>query len=432
MNQEELIQFDKDHIWHPYTSMTHPIPAYVVESTKGVRIKLADGKELIDGMSSWWSTIHGYNHPELNQAINDQIQKVSHVMFGGLTHEPAVQLAKKLVNLSPEGLDKVFFADSGSVSVEVAIKMALQYSLGNGNKERTKIITLKKAYHGDTFGAMSLCDPNGGMHHLFEDLLAKQVFCPAPSTPFDEDLNKEDLQNLSAVFEKHGHEVSAFIIEPIVQGAGGMRIYAASFLKEVRRLCDKYNILLIADEIATGFGRTGELFACNHANISPDIMCLGKAITGGMVTFSATLCNKKVAEGISNSEASVLMHGPTFMGNPLACSVANKSLELLEKSNWKENVLRLEERIKENLKAFEGVQSVKSTRGIGAIGVIELNDNVDVAEAQKHFVENGIWLRPFRNLIYMMPPYIMENEDLDKIFDIIYSWLKKNEPPVKP
>ncbi|MDC3220307.1 adenosylmethionine--8-amino-7-oxononanoate transaminase [Flavobacteriales bacterium] len=431
MNQEELIQFDKDHIWHPYTSMTHPIPAYVVESAKGVRIKLADGKELIDGMSSWWSTIHGYNHPELNQAINDQIQKVSHVMFGGLTHEPAVQLAKKLVNLSPEGLDKVFFADSGSVSVEIAIKMALQYSLGNGNKERTKIITLRKAYHGDTFGAMSLCDPNGGMHHLFEDLLAKQVFCPVPSTPFDEDLNKEDLQNLSAVFEKHGHEVSAFIIEPIVQGAGGMRIYSASFLIEVRRLCDKHNILLIADEIATGFGRTGELFACNHANISPDIMCLGKAITGGMMTFAATLCNSKVAEGISNSEASVLMHGPTFMGNPLACSVANKSLELLYKSNWKENVLRLEERIKENLKVFKGLNAVKSTRGLGAIGVIELNDNVDVAEAQKHFVENGIWLRPFRNLIYMMPPYIMENEDLDKIFDIIYSLLKKNELPVK-
>lgn len=427
MNQKELSQFDKDHIWHPYTSMTQPIPAYVVESAKGVKIKLADGKELIDGMSSWWATIHGYNHPELNQAIADQIQKVSHVMFGGLTHEPAVQLAKKLVSISPDGLEKVFFADSGSVSVEVAIKMALQYSLGNGKKEKTKIITLRKAYHGDTFGAMSLCDPNGGMHHLFEDLLAKQIFCPEPSTTFGEDLNEQDLQNLNNIFEKYGHEATAFILEPIVQGAGGMRIYAASFIQEVRRLCDKHDVLLIADEIATGFGRTGKLFACNHANISPDIMCLGKAITGGMMTFAATLCNNKVAEGISNSEASVLMHGPTFMGNPLACSVANKSLELLEKSNWKKNVLRIEERIKENIKPFHSIPKVKSTRCIGAIGVIELNKNVDVAAAQKHFVEKGIWLRPFRNLIYMMPPYIMNNSDLDKIFNAVRDYLLEGE-----
>lgn len=423
MNQEELIQFDKDHIWHPYTSMNHPIPAYPVESASGTLIKLKDGRELIDGMSSWWSTIHGYNHPELNKAIEEQIKKVSHVMFGGLTHEPAVKLAKTLVDISPEGLNKVFFADSGSVSVEVSIKMALQYWLGIGKSEKNRIISFRKAYHGDTFGAMSLCDPEGGMHHLFKDILAKQIFCEAPTTPFGESINKSDKENLKEIFEKHLHETAAFIVEPIVQGAGGMRIYSADVLKELRRLCDEYDVLLIADEIATGFGRTGELFACNHANISPDILCLGKAITGGMMTFAASLCNDKVANGISNSEASVLMHGPTFMGSPLACATANKSLELLLNKDWKSEVLKIESCTKNNLKRFDSIPSVSNTRSIGAIGVIETNDMVDVPAIQKHFVENGIWLRPFRNLIYMMPPFIIEEQELDKIFDVVFDFL---------
>lgn len=425
MKHEELIAFDKEHIWHPYTSMNTPIPAYPVESANGTKIKLKDGRELIDGMSSWWSTIHGYNHPELNKAIEEQIKKVSHVMFGGFTHEPAVQLAKRLIEITPEGLDKVFFADSGSVAVEVSIKMALQYWLGNGHPEKNKIISFQKAYHGDTFGAMSLCDPDGGMHHLFKDILAKQIFCESPSTPFGKEINDVDKNNLEKTFKNHAHETAAFIIEPIVQGAGGMRIYSAALLKELRKLCDQYDVLLIADEIATGFGRTGELFACNHGGISPDIICLGKAITGGMMSFAAVMCNKKVATGISNSEASVLMHGPTFMGNPLACATANKSLELLLNKDWKSEVLNIESCIKRNLMRFDSISSVINTRAIGAIGVLELNETVDVPAIQKYFVNNGIWLRPFRNLIYMMPPFIIEDQELDKIFDVVYGFLSE-------
>lgn len=431
MNREELIQFDKDHIWHPYTSMNQPVPAYLVESASGTTIRLKDGRELIDGMSSWWSTIHGYNHPELNKAIEEQIKKVSHVMFGGLTHEPAIQLAKKLVDISPKRLNKVFFTDSGSVSVEVAIKMSLQYWLGNGKSEKNKIISFRKAYHGDTFGAMSLCDPEGGMHHLFKDILAKQIFCEAPTTAFGEEINEIDRKSLENIFIENAHQSAAFIIEPIVQGAGGMRIYSASVLKELRRLCDKYNVLLIADEIATGFGRTGKLFACEHAGISPDILCMGKAITGGMMTFAAAMCNDKVANGISNSEASVLMHGPTFMGNPLACATANKSLELLLQKDWQSQIKNIESIIQKNLIPFNSLPSVKETRVIGAIGVIELNEVVDIPVAQKFFVENGIWLRPFRNLIYMMPPYIITEEELNKIFDVVYSFLREVEGSVR-
>ena len=411
----QSLELDKTYVIHPYTSMTNPIPCYLVERADGVYIQLKSGEKLIDGMSSWWSVIHGYNHPEMNKAGTDQINTVSHVMFGGLTHEPAINLAKKLVDISPDGLEKVFFSDSGSVSVEVAIKMALQYWNAQNKPSKNKIVSLKKGYHGDTFMAMSVCDSETGMHTAFNGVVRKQIMVEAPQVKYHEDWDERDLNHITSQVEANHDKIAAVILEPIVQGAGGMRFYHPKFLKGVRNLCDKYNILLIADEIATGFGRTGELFACNHANITPDILCLGKALTGGYMTFAATLTTQKVAQTISNGNPGIFMHGPTFMGNPLACSFANKSIELLLSTDWKANIQRLEKGLNKGLLPIQDLKGVKDVRVIGAIGVVEMKTAVDLPSIQKSFIEQGVWLRPFGKLIYIMPPYIITDEQLSQL-----------------
>lgn len=407
-----LLDFDKNHIWHPYTSLTNPLPTYPVVSASGVRLKLGNGSELIDGMASWWTAIHGYNVPELNQAAIEQLDKMAHVMFGGITHKPAIELCQKLVEITPTGLDKVFLADSGSVAIEVAMKMAIQYQHAKGTPGKNKIMTIRGGYHGDTTGAMSVCDPEGGMHHLFSDFLPKHIFIDQPAKRFNESYNADDLSVLEQFFRLNAEKCAAFILEPIVQGAGGMWFYSPDYLKKIRQLCDTYDMLLIADEIATGFGRTGKLFACEHAEISPDIMSVGKALTGGYMTLAATLCTKEVAEIVSNGEAGVFMHGPTFMGNPLACAIANKSLELLLKSDWQQKVLSIEKQLKQELIPLANALSVKDVRILGAIGVVEMSEPVDVQKVQKFFVENGVWIRPFRNLVYIMPAYVIQEEDL--------------------
>ncbi|MEQ9402490.1 MAG: adenosylmethionine--8-amino-7-oxononanoate transaminase [Cyclobacteriaceae bacterium] len=413
-SQSEL-DFDQHNIWHPYTSLTNPLPVYPVVSANGVRLKLKSGKELIDGMSSWWTAIHGYNVPELNEAATRQLDKMSHVMFGGITHAPAVELAQKLIEMSPSGLEKIFFCDSGSVSVEVAMKMAVQYQQAKGFSQKTKFMTFRNGYHGDTSAAMSVCDPENGMHHLFSSFLPKHFFAPAPAKRFNEIPDIDELSQLDSFFEKHADNSAAFILEPILQGAGGMRMYSPEYLNKVKSLCEKYDLLLIADEIATGFGRTGKLFACEHANISPDIMCVGKALTGGYLSLAATLCSTEVAEVICNGEAGVFMHGPTFMANPLSCAIANASLDLLLASNWQERVTNIEAQLKKELGPAADLKSVKEVRILGAVGVIELTDPVDVVKAQKFFVETGVWIRPFRNLIYIMPPYVISKADLTQI-----------------
>lgn len=411
------LSFDQQHIWHPYSSMTQPGNIWPVASADGVRIKLEDGRELIDGMASWWSVIHGYNHPELNAAIIEQLEKVSHVMFGGLTHAPAIELAKRLVEMTPEGLNKVFLADSGSVSVEVAIKMAIQYQQARGKTQKTKLVALERGYHGDTLGAMSVCDPNRGMHHLFSGILPQQFFAPAPQVKFGEDWQakngyERDVLPLREVLEKEHLQIAALILEPVVQGAGGMRFYHPEYLKAARALCDEFDLLLIADEIATGFGRSGKLFACEHASISPDILCLGKALTGGYMTLAATLTTDRVANTISQGEAGCFMHGPTFMGNPLACSVACASLDLLFKNDWQQQVNRLERGLQDGLAPATDIQGVKEVRVLGGIGVIEMLEPVDIPRIQPACVEQGIWVRPFAHNLYVMPPYIMEADDL--------------------
>lgn len=406
------ILFDRQHIWHPYSSATRPNAMFKVRSAQGVRITLDDGRELIDGMASWWSVIHGYNHPRLNAAITNQLQDMSHIMFGGLTHQPAIDLAKRLIDLTPETLEHVFFSDSGSVAVEVAIKMALQYWHSRGQRGKTRLISFMHGYHGDTFGAMSVTDPINGMHHLFRDVLPEHLFAPAPATAFGELCSDEDIRAFAELLKHHQHEVAAVILEPIVQGAGGMRIYSADFLRQVRDLCNQYNVLLIADEIATGFGRTGELFACNHADITPDILCLGKAITGGYLSFAATLCTKEVAYGISEGEAGVFMHGPTFMANPLACSVAIASIDCLMEQDWQKTIQHIEQQLKRYLQPALELKAVNAVRILGAIGVIELHNAVDMARIQPLFVEHGIWVRPFGKLVYIMPPYIISDDDL--------------------
>jgi adenosylmethionine-8-amino-7-oxononanoate aminotransferase len=412
LTAEQISILDKQHVWHPYSSFTSPLAPYPVASTSGVRIKLADGRELIDGMASWWSAVHGYGHPKLKQAAHDQIETMSHVMFGGLTHEPAVTLCEKLVKLAPEGLNKVFISDSGSVAVEVAIKMAFQYSLSQGHKEKNKLLTVRNGYHGDTFATMATCDPVNGMHHMFENVLSKHIFAQAPQCLYGETFEEHHIADVKDKLETHHTQIAAIILEPIVQGAGGMRFYSPDYLKRIRELCDEYNILLIADEIATGFGRTGKMFACEHAGISPDILCVGKALTGGFMSLAATLCTDKVAKGICDGEAGVFMHGPTFMGNPLACAVANASLDVLMEGQWPQQVANIATGLEKGLAPARDLSQVKDVRVLGAIGVIELHEPVDMPTVQPMFVEEGVWVRPFGKLIYVLPPFIINDDDL--------------------
>ena len=412
MTPAQLIALDQQHVWHPYASMDSPPPAYPVVSAHGVRLTLADGQELIDGMASWWCAVHGYNHPYLNAAMHQQISDMSHVMFGGITHAPAVTLAKRLVDLTPKGLDKVFFADSGSVAVEVAIKMALQYWHSQHQAKKNRMLTIRNGYHGDTFGAMAVCDPVNGMHSLFASVLPQHHFVDAPPMGFDRPLETDDLTELEDKMRQYQHEIAALILEPIVQGAGGMRFYSPQWLRGAAKLCKQYNILLIADEIATGFGRSGALFACDHAQVQPDIMCLGKAITGGTMSFAATLTTHEIATSISRGEASCFMHGPTFMANPLACAVANASLDLLEQSDWKNQVDGINKGLHQLLRPAIDLPYVEDVRVLGGIGVIQFTQTVDLGIIQKMFVEDGVWVRPFGKLVYVMPPYVMSPEDL--------------------
>ncbi|OLQ88079.1 adenosylmethionine--8-amino-7-oxononanoate transaminase [Vibrio panuliri] len=418
------LEFDRQHIWHPYTSTLNPLSCYPVTRAHGVNIELDTGEQLIDGMSSWWSAIHGYNHPHLNQAAHQQIDQVAHVMFGGITHQPAIALCKKLIDMTCDNLQHVFLADSGSVAVEVSLKMALQYWHAKG-ESRAKFLTLRDGYHGDTFAAMSVTDPDNSMHSLYKGFLPEHIFASSPKTGFWQPWDPSDLDDFADKITKHHHEIAAVILEPIIQGAGGMRIYHPEFLRGVRQLCDQYGLLLILDEIATGFGRTGKLFAYQHAQIEPDILCLGKALTGGYMTLSATLASRQVANTVCSGEAGCFMHGPTFMGNPLACAVATASMEVLETNQWQQQTNMIEQQFATLLPQLREHPLVQDVRWLGAIGVVEAKRAVNMEAIQAHFVEEGVWVRPFGKLIYMMPPFISQPAHIKQLVYAIESALNR-------
>jgi len=412
---QELVQRDRAVVWHPYSAMQSEQPLFPVVSAEGVYLRLADGRQLIDGMSSWWCAIHGYNHPHMNHVLQAQLEDMAHVMFGGLTHPAAIELAEKLVELTPEPLQRVFFADSGSVAVEVALKMAMQYWVAKGEPQKQRFLALRQGYHGDTFHCMSVCDPVTGMHGLFGEVLPQQLFADAPPCGFDQPCSDDDLLSIKTLLEQHQDELAAVILEPVVQGAGGMRFYSPDYLRRVRQLCDEHDLLLIVDEIATGFGRTGKLFACEHADISGDILCVGKALTGGYLSLAATLTTREVSEVIDGGDPGLFMHGPTFMANPLACAAGLASLEILLSSDWMQQVAEIEKGLKVGLAACEPWPWVEEVRVLGAIGVVELRQPVEMNTIQTQFVEAGVWVRPFGKLVYLMPPYIISSAELAQL-----------------